>query len=186
MSNQNNDGANALLNRSGTRGIKWEDVGQGVWVTGTILDHGTEVCKKWDAREQKWSNEDDAWDDGQPKMQIVIELQTNLRDPESDDDDGRRSLRSGPYSTRGKRNIIDATRSALAAAGAPGLEHGAQYAIRWVAGAGKSGDPRTFDVAYKRPVTPVPNGNGKGQAPANEDPFAASPAPQTMSAADAF
>lgn len=166
-----NDGANALLNRQSSRGLSWVDIGLGVWVKGTILDHGQEQCRKWDAKNEKWSDELDTWDDGSAKLQIVIELQTDLRDPESDDDDGKRTLRSGPYSTRGKRNIIDATREALKVAGAPGLEHGAEYAIRWSGGAGRSGDPRTFDVAYRRPVTPVGT-NGNGQAMANDDPFA--------------
>jgi hypothetical protein len=103
-------------------------------------------------------------------MQIVIELQTNLRDPDSDDDDGRRTLRSGPYSTRGKRSVIDATRTALAAAGAPGLEYNADYAIRWADGEGRSGDPRQFEVRYKRPVTAVDNGTGDTP----DDPFATS------------
>lgn len=162
---ENTDGANALLNRTTSRGFKWDEIGKGTWVKGTIIEHGVEQCRKWDARESKWTDQPDFWDAGDPKMQIVVELQTDLHDDE--DDDGKRTLRSGPYTTKGSASIIDATRVALAIAGAPGLEYGAQYAIRWASGEGKSGDPRRFDVVYRRPTLPVGHPAG-----VEEDPFA--------------
>lgn len=174
MSDRMTDGANALLNQTSAQGIKWADIGQGVWVRGKVKDHDMQQCTKWDAKNEKWTDEPDCWDDGKPKMQIVVDWMTDLRDPSNEDDDGRRTLRSGAYKKPG--TIIGAIREAVTAAGAPGLEHGADLALMWQSGEGRSGDPRQFIAAYKRPVTPVP-GNG---APAG-DPFASS-SPQQAAA----
>jgi hypothetical protein len=173
MTDLMNDGANALLNQTSTRGIRWEEIGKGVWVTGKIKGHKVEQCTKWDPKggpegKGAWTNEPDSFDDGNPKMQIVIDWQTNLSD--GPDDTGLRTMRSG-YSKR-DGSIIGAIRAALGAAGAPGLEHEADLGLCWSEGEGRTGDPRLFVGAYKRPVTQVPgnNGNGGGQVPAN--PFA--------------
>ena len=39
------------------------------------------------------STEPDTWDDGTPKMQVVVTLDTNYRDGSNPDDDGTRSGR---------------------------------------------------------------------------------------------
>lgn len=57
------------------------------------------------------------WDDGSPRMHLVITVQTEQRDPSLPDDDGRRRFYV-------KANLQKAVREAIRKAGAPGLEVG--------------------------------------------------------------
>lgn len=63
------------------------------------------------------SGEKKFWGDGNPMMQLVVTVQTDQRDPEVDEDDGRRRLFVKSHM---KQAIADAVR----AAGAKGLEVG--------------------------------------------------------------
>ncbi len=64
------------------------------------------------------------WSDGNPMMQLVVTVQTDLRDPSIDEDDGRRRL-----FVKGvmKNAIADAVRNA----GARGLEVGGTLAVTY-------------------------------------------------------
>lgn len=64
------------------------------------------------------------WDDGKPRLQVVVTMQTDLRDPEITDDDGKRKL----Y-VKGQMQV--AVRDAIKAAGRPGLEVGATLAVQF-------------------------------------------------------
>ena len=88
------------------------------------------------------------WDDGTPAMQVVITIQTELR--EDGQDDGKRLLyikgsKKSPTSTAGAIIV------ALKAAGVTTIAEGGTIAMQWIAGAGKSGDPRQWKIAYKAP-----------------------------------
>lgn len=58
------------------------------------------------------------WDDGKPRMQLLITVQTDRRDPTRDGDDGRRRF----YVKGG--NLQQVIRDAVRKSGAPGLEVG--------------------------------------------------------------
>lgn len=75
-----------LLTGSGAKSFFTGDSQPGATVTGVI--DVIEVSQVRDYQTQQPAY----WNDGKPKEQIHIVIQTQLRDPSVDDDDGRRSL----------------------------------------------------------------------------------------------
>src|SRR5690606_22991843 len=161
--------ANQLLMGSGVRSIKWREHQIGHTVIGTITEPPkVEQMKKYQ------SDELDFWPSGDPKMQIVVVLQTELRD--DDEDDGRRRLYIEP-------RMMSPVRDAVKAAGAKGLEVGGRLAIRWISGTGQGeGNARQFVAEYAAPmVDPGSLLNGgsqpQQQAPAPQAPMMQQQAP---------
>lgn len=64
------------------------------------------------------------WSDGNPMMQLVVTIQTDLRDPSIDEDDGRRRLFV-------KGVMKNAVADAVRVAGARGLEVGGTLAVTY-------------------------------------------------------
>ncbi|MEU1122163.1 hypothetical protein ABZ371_00885 [Streptomyces sp. NPDC005899] len=64
------------------------------------------------------------WSDGNPMMQLVVTVQTDERDPQLDEDDGRRRLFV-------KGQMKNAIADAVRAAGARGLEVGGTLAVTY-------------------------------------------------------
>jgi len=166
--------ANQLLMGSGIKSIKWKDHQIGHTVIGTICEPPkVEQMKKYQ------SDELDFWPSGDPKMQIIVTLQTELRD--DGEDDGRRRLYIEP-------RMMSPVRDAVKAAGAKGLEVGGQLAIRWISGTGQGeGNARQFAAEYAAPVVDpgsLLNGGSQPQqqAPAPQPPMMATPAPQAPAA----
>lgn len=62
------------------------------------------------------------WDDGNPMMQLVVTLQTELRDPSVEDDDGRRRL----YIKGALRTAVS---DAVRKAGAKGIDEGGELTV---------------------------------------------------------
>lgn len=62
------------------------------------------------------------WDDGSPRMQLIVTVQTDLRDPANPEDDGRRRFYI-------KGDLQKATRDTLRAQKSRGLEVGGQYFV---------------------------------------------------------
>lgn len=59
----------------------------GTRVGGEVTADATEVqCRNFDTGDLEF------WDDGNPRMQLVIEVKTTQRDPASSDDDGTRTI----------------------------------------------------------------------------------------------
>lgn len=138
---------------------KWDEIGQGTVVGGVVTDVIIRQARKFESVDL------DFWDDGTPKMQAVIEVQTDQRDDA--DDDGKRSLTINLWSGQ-KRALADACRVAGVAEPTPGDT----FSAVWTSGVGKAKDPRVF--AYK--ITP---GSGLGGVLAEQpkaDPFAGAPA----------
>jgi len=103
MSAQPLDDANEFLLAGGVTSAKFETIG--TTVSGTI-------CRKPEVQQQREidSGKPKFWDDGKPRQQIVIHLQTTIRDDQLDDDDGIRAV----Y-VRG--NMLRAVREAVRKAG---------------------------------------------------------------------
>lgn len=153
--------ANQLLMGSGIKSIKWRDHQIGHTVIGTICEPPkVEQMKKYQ------SDELDFWPSGDPKMQIIVVLQTELRDDA--EDDGRRRLYIEP-------RMMSAVRDAVKAAGAKGLEVGGRLAIRWVSGTGMGeGNARQFTAEYAAPVVDPGSLLNGGSQPQQQQ----APAPQ--------
>lgn len=68
----------------GGKSFKFDQVG--AKITGTISTIAVRQATNFD------TGKPEVWDDGSPQEQIVITLNTELRDPESPDDDGARNV----------------------------------------------------------------------------------------------
>lgn len=152
--------------RGGGKFVKWNDVGQGTVISGTVISTALRQSKKMKKVQGAWIDEGPAfWDDGSPKMEAAIELDTTMRD--DTEDDGVRTVSVNLWSGQ-KRALADACKAAARAEPLPGDT----FAAVWTSGAGDPGDPRVF--VYK--LTP---GTGLAAAittPAPADPFAGAPA----------
>lgn len=132
--------ANELLMSGGIASIGWKDNPVGYTVIGTIVDQPkAEQMKKFD------SDELDFWPSGDPKMQIVVTIQTDLRDPSDANDDGKRRLHIPP-------RMQAPVREAVKQAKAPGLAIGGRIAVRRIGGTGEKGSPFEFAAEYAPPA----------------------------------
>lgn len=90
------------------------------------------------------------WDDGNPRMQLVITVQTDERDSSLDDDDGVRRIFV-------KGQMLSALKEALKKASVKTIEVGGTIAVQYA----KDGDPtkvgfnapKVYVVQYKIPTT---------------------------------
>jgi hypothetical protein len=90
----------------------------------------------------------ETWQDGNPKTEIVVVVQTNLR--ENADDDGQRR-----FFLRESSDQLRAVSAALAAVGAPEIEEGGYLSIKYtgdgVAPRPGFNAPRLHTATYQRP-----------------------------------
>lgn len=160
--------ANDLLMGGGTKSVNWKDNPIGYTVIGAITETPkVEQMKKFQ------SDELDFWPSGDPKMQILVTLQTDQRDPANEQDDGKRRLHISP-------RMMGPVREAIQRVGAKGLEIGGRLAVRRIGGTGAVGDPYTFAAEYGAPtVDPGSLLAGAGKAaPEPAAPMLAQPAGQ--------
>lgn len=113
------------------------------------------------------------WDDGNPMMQLVVTIQTGLRDPSIEDDDGRRRLFV-------KGQMKNAVSDAVRAAGAPGLQVGGTLDVAYTHdGEAKRGlnAPKQYKARYTPAATNLLNSGAMADPWATSAPAAATPAP---------
>jgi hypothetical protein len=126
----------------GAPSVKWPTVG--TKVVGEIVETATTQQTDFDDGSPKF------WKDGSPKMQAVITLQTDERDPDVPDDDGKRRLFVSSWRMR------DAIRDAIKTAGARHLEHGGKLAVQYTSDgvdeAGTGNPPKIYTAQYKPPA----------------------------------
>ncbi|QJD50470.1 hypothetical protein SEA_CHRIS_68 [Mycobacterium phage Chris] len=94
------------------------------------------------------TNEPLTWKDGSPRMQLVVTLQTDLTDPDVEDDDGMRRLFV-------KGEMRKAVQKAVIAAGAKGLDVGGELALTYIGDGEKKGHltpPKLYRATYKKPA----------------------------------
>jgi hypothetical protein len=115
---------------------------------------------------QQTSMEDNTplfWDDGKPRMQLVVTLQTDQRDPEDEDDEGIRRVyaKGGRFeAAEGEgQSMKDAIGGAVKKAGAKSLDEGATLAVAYT-GIGKKktrgySAPKLYTAQYKAPTISV-------------------------------
>lgn len=155
------DAVNDLLMGGGTKAVNWQDNPIGYTIVGTIVDQPkVEQMKKFQ------SDELDFWPSGDPKMQIVVTLQTDVRTDE--DDDGRRRLHIPPR----MQKVVAA---AIRTTGAKGLAIGGRLAVQRTGGTGKQGSPFEHAAEYAPPA--VDPGSLLNQQQPAAAPVAPAPAP---------
>jgi hypothetical protein len=89
------DGIGADDLRSGTKWWGGKGCGMGDQISGLVVSAGKEQQRDFDSGDLM------EWDNGDPRMESVIVMETDERDPEEEDDDGKRALhlRGGNYET---------------------------------------------------------------------------------------
>lgn len=165
--------ADAFLLGGGGQSATFDGVGDSV--TGTV--ESTEVRQQTDFQ----SGQPKTWDDGSPVMQLVVSLQTTLRDDA--DDDGIRKVYVKGSKKPGSQSLHDAVATAVRQAGAKGLEEGGTLTVTY------TGDepPKTrgmsprklYSATYEAPDKAAATGDFLGTAPAQQQ----APAPQAAPAA---
>lgn len=149
------------------RYFKFAQIGDAV--EGRITDIGEQrQSYKYDPRPNA-PRQHDFYESGKPKMEIPVTLQTELRDPEDADDDGRRKLIIPVFFK--DQSILAAIRDAVRQAGAQDLDVGGWLGVAFVGYDPESQNPQNPRKLYNamyRP--PAPGGGafsqGQDQAPA--------------------
>jgi len=117
---------------SGGTYLKWEH--PGTTYTGIITDVTMRQARKYE------STDLDAWDDGTPKMQVVLTLATDYRDQGQQDDDGTRMVSINLWSGQ-KKALVAACKTA----GVAEPQVGQRFTATHVAGIGNAKAPRVFE-----------------------------------------
>ena len=165
-----NNPADSFLLGGGGASAKFENVGD--TVTGTIVT--TEVTNQTDLATGAVLT----WDDGSPRQQLVVSLQT--QDKTDADDDGVRKVYVKGSKKPGSRSLHDAVASAVRASGAKGLTPGGTLSVKYIGdepSATRGFSPRKL---YEATFTPGGGGDFLGtatQAPAPQQAPQATPAP---------
>jgi hypothetical protein len=148
--------ANDLLMGGGIASAKFPTIG--TKVTGRII-------REPEARQQTDIQTGDplTFANGDPRMQIVVQLATDERDASIDDDSGERALYI-------KGNMLNAVREAVRKAGAKGLEVGGTLTVVY-SGDGEAktrgfNAPKLYTATYTPPSAEAANTLLMGAAPA--------------------
>lgn len=112
-----------FLMGAGVRSAKFTNYGD--TVTGRVVD--SRISQQTDIKTQ----EPLSWPNGDPKLQLVVTLQTSLR--EDDEDDGLRNLYVKGSQKPGSRSLHAAVADAVRAAGAKALEEGGLLSVTYEA-----------------------------------------------------
>ncbi|AHB79600.1 hypothetical protein PBI_VALIDUS_70 [Mycobacterium phage Validus] len=137
-----------FLGGGGPASAKFKNVGDTV---GGVIAVEPEQRQQTDMK----TNEPLTWKDGSPRMQLVVTVQTDLNDPEIEDDDGLRRLFV-------KGEMRKAVQKAVIAAGAKGLDVGGELYVTFVGEGEKQGNlsaPKLYRAEYRKPApgaTPAP------------------------------
>jgi hypothetical protein len=135
---------------SSSKGLKFDQIG--------VSHSGTVKSAPRERQQTKFgSQEPDFWPNGDPKMQILVELQTTQR--EDPNDDGTRTLYVA--SKNMKRAISDAIR----AAGASDIMPGGVLTVQYVSNDPASANPANPAKLYQAQYTPPTSGFGQQPAP---------------------
>jgi len=132
----------------------------------------------------------DTWTSGDPKMKVIIQVQTQFRDPEMEDDDGVRGIYAVISNSEG--SCFRAIKDAIKAAGRKDIEPGAFLDVWYAADDPKSSNPRNprklYGAQYTPPATPLAATGEIASPPASapqtySPPPAAAPAPAPVAVA---
>jgi hypothetical protein len=163
--------ANDFLLGGGGKSAKFDQVGD--TITGDIVS--TEVRQQTDMKDGSPL----VWENGDPRMQLVVTLATDLRDDE--DDDGHRAVYVKGSKAFGSRSLHDAVRAAVQAANAKGLEPGGRLTVSYVgtepAKTRGYSDRKLYEAQYAAPDHAAATGGFLGTAPTPAPVAVQQPAP---------
>ena len=171
----NNDPANSFLMGAGGASAKFENPGDSV--TGTVVS--AEVTNQTDMV----TGAVQTWDNGEPKQQLVVTLQTSQR--ADGDDDGVRKVYVKGSKKAGSRSLHDAVASAVRASGAKGLTPGGTLTVKYIGdepSATRGFNPRKL---YEASFAPSSGGDFLGTQEAAPAPAQAPAAPPVQPQAPA-
>lgn len=97
------------IDSQSSKGAKFENPGD--TIGGTIENVSAAQVNVYDSVNQKPTNQPDYWNDGSPKLQVLVTIDTGMRDPTVEDDDGRRTVYIKGWGGQ-RRAWIDAIRRA--------------------------------------------------------------------------
>lgn len=141
--------ANDLLMGGGIKSAAFPDQQYGHTVAGIII-RPPQVRQQTDFDTGKPK----VFDNGDPMMQIVVQVQTDLRDPADSTDDGVRAFYL-------KGQVQAAVRDAVRTAGAKGLELGGHLAVRYIKdepnSRGRGKDKKVYAARYTAPTAAAAN-----------------------------
>lgn len=158
MSNDSYD----FLAGGGAPSAKFKSYGD--TVGGVVLDEPTQQQQR-----NLESGELETWPDGNPKMQLVVTVQTDLRDPAVEDDDGKRRIFI-------KGQMRNAVQQAVIAAGARGIDKGGELHVTYTGDGERKGHltpPKLYAARYVKPSN-IPAA-GPADAPAQALPPGVTP-----------
>ena len=139
--------ANDLIMGSGAKSASFLEIG--ATITGRISME-PKTAQQTDPKD----NSPKTFPNGDPMMQVIVTLQTSLRDPAIEDDDGVRTVYV-------KSNMLKAIREAVKTAGAKGLEVGGTLTITYVADGEQTkkafSPPKFYTAVYKPPTGEAAN-----------------------------
>jgi hypothetical protein len=151
---------NDFLLGGGGKSAKFDQVGD--TITGAIVS--TEVRQQTDLQGNPL-----VWDNGDPRMQLVVTLATDLRDDA--EDDGHRAVYVKGSKAFGSKSLHDAVRAAVQNAGAKGLEPGGRLTVSYVGSEPAKtrgfSDRKLWEATYAAPDHAASTGDYLGTAPAN-------------------
>lgn len=156
--------AQAIAEAGGIPSAFLKDTPVGTAVTGTI--ESADLRQTTDFETQT----PETWDDGSPKMQVVVTLHTALRDPSNPDDDGKRRVYVKWWGDQ-KKALLQAIFASKDTDLRPGGTFTAQFTGLGQA-TGRLNAPKLYSFAY----TPPPTGLAQAVQ-------ATAPAPQAAPAA---
>lgn len=146
---------NSILMGGGSPALKFDQIG--TVHTGTVVAEPT-ASQQTDFR----TKVPETWPDGSPKMQVLVQVATTLRDPEKPEDDGTRTL----Y-IKGKE-LTNAIRNAVRQSGANGIHTGGILTVQYVAdGPAQAGfnPPKLYAATYQPPAVSLAGVGAPTSAP---------------------
>lgn len=149
----------------------------GTTIGGTVVEAEPVQARNFD------SGEPEVWDDGRPKMQIRVTVETDLRDPEDEHDDGKRGIYVKAWGDNFK-----ALKAAIRAAGDDDVRPGGTFSATYYADGPKPKKgfaPKLFSYTYTKPSGAAALLKTPEAAPAPAAAPVAAPAPAPAPAAPA-
>lgn len=144
----------------------------GAHIAGLVVDMKEVQATNFKTKEPEF------WDNGDPKMQYKVTLQTELRDPAEPTDDGKRDIyldgRRKPNDDGTKSKLCAVLDAVRAVTGGTQLQRNGKLTVQWVSGMGETGDPRCYAAWYEAPAL---NLQQPGQPPVAAPAQQAPPAP---------
>jgi len=136
-----NGSGNDILGRTGRPWAKWANIGD--TVSGTVIEEpDTRQARDYESGEKM------VWPNGEPKLEVIVPIQTGQTDPDILNDNGERLVVLPVGSPR-----FRAVQSALKQAGSRGLYPGDKIAIRYVEDgprSGKKNPPKIYGATYTK------------------------------------